>query len=81
MFVPAATGNHRGSSGRALHITPLERRALQMLASGYTTGDVAAGLGISASETEHLLTNLFTAMGAETRVQAVAAAHRRGLLA
>lgn len=63
-----------------LRITPLERRALQMLATGHTPGDVAAGLGISSIETETLLADLFTAMGASTRVQAVAAAHRRGLL-
>ena len=69
------------SLARALQITPLERRALQLLAGGRTTGDVAAGLGMSAIETETLLTDLFTAMGASTRVQAVAAAHRRGLLA
>jgi DNA-binding CsgD family transcriptional regulator len=51
-----------------------------MLASGRTTSDVAAGLGITAVETETLLTGLFATMGASTRVQAVAAAERRGLL-
>ena len=69
------------SSGRALQITPRERRALQLLANGHTTDDVAAGLGITPCETETLLKGLFAAMGAATRVQAVAAAHRRGLLA
>ena len=84
MFVPAGQSDRHGdrqSSGRALRITPLERRALQMLATGRTTGDVAAGLGITPFETEALLTDLFAAMGASTRVQAVAAAQRRGLLA
>ena len=80
MFVVAKTGD-RGASGRALQITPLERQALQMLASGHATGDVAAGLGITPIEVETLLADLFAAMGASTRVQAVAAAHRRGLLA
>ena len=70
-----------GSFARALQITPLERRALQLLAGGHTTRDVAARLGMSAVETETLLADLFTAMGASTQVQAVAAAHRRGLLA
>lgn len=81
MLVPAAKRDDRGSSTYALRITPLEQRALQMLASGHTTGGVAAGLGISAIETETLLTDLFAAIGASTRVQAVAAARRRGLLA
>ena len=80
MSVSAAKDDH-APAGRALRITPLERRALQMLASGHSTGTVAAGLGISPFETERLLADLFSAMGASTRVQAVAAAHRRGLLA
>jgi DNA-binding CsgD family transcriptional regulator len=64
----------------ALRITPSERKALQLLAGGHTTSGVAAGLGISAPETETLLTALFAAMGAAGRAEAVAAAHRRGLL-
>ena len=80
MSIRVAKGD-RESSGQALRITPLERRALQLLAAGGTTGDVAVVLGITPFETEGLLTGLFAAMGASTRVQAVAAAHRRGLLA
>ena len=80
MFFPALRRDDRGSSKRTLHITPLEQRALQLLASGRSTGDVAAGLGISAIETEAMLVHLFAAMGAATRIQAVAAAERRGLL-
>jgi DNA-binding CsgD family transcriptional regulator len=79
MFV-SANADDCATERRALRITPLERRALQMLATGHTTGGVAAGLGISALETETLLAALFAAMGASTRVQAVAAARRRGLL-
>ena len=63
-----------------LQITPLERHALQLLANGHTTGDMAAALGINPVESETLLRNLFAAMGAPTRAQAVAAAHQRGLL-
>jgi DNA-binding CsgD family transcriptional regulator len=80
MSVFVAKRDSREFSARALRITPLERRALQLLATGHTTGDVATGLGISAVEMETLLADLFSAMGASTRVQAVAAAHRRGLL-
>jgi DNA-binding CsgD family transcriptional regulator len=68
------------SSGRALHITPSERQALQRLANGHTTQDVAAGLGISVPDTEALLAQLFSAIGAGTQAEAIAAAHRRGLL-
>lgn len=81
MFFHAAKRDERESSKRTLHITPLEQRALQLLASGHSTGDVAASLGISAIEMDRMLVDLFAAMGASTPVQAVAAAGRRGLLA
>jgi len=68
------------STRRALHITPWERQALQLLASGNTTDAVALGLGMSTLETENLLTGVLAAMGAATRAEAVAVAHKRGLL-
>jgi DNA-binding CsgD family transcriptional regulator len=69
-----------GSSSRALQITPLEREALRLLANGRTTSDVAVSLGISRPDTTTLLAELFAAMGASTQADAIAAAHRRGLL-
>jgi DNA-binding CsgD family transcriptional regulator len=69
------------SSVRALQITPWERQALRLLANGHTTSDIADVLGISTPETITLLTRLFAALGAATQVDAIAAAHRRGLLA
>lgn len=75
----APTSPHAQSPG-ALRITPDERLALQLLASGHTLRAVAAGLGIETKEMEALLATLFTAMGAATRAEAIAAAHRRGLL-
>jgi DNA-binding NarL/FixJ family response regulator len=64
----------------ALQITPSERHALQLLANGYTTNDVATGLGISAVDTEVLLTRLFVALGAASQTEAIAAADKRGLV-
>lgn len=63
-----------------LHITPSERAALQLLASGKTTHEIAGRLGITESEAEVRLTTLFIRMGAETPTEAVVAAFRRGLL-
>lgn len=71
----------RESSAGTLQITPWERRALQLLANGSTTSDVAMSLGIDAVAIDSLLTRLFMAMGAATRTEAVAVANRRGLLA
>ena len=68
------------SAGTALRITPRERQALQLLASGQTTTGVAAGLGMGAHEIDRLLDTLFAAMGAASPTEAVAAAQRRGLL-
>jgi DNA-binding CsgD family transcriptional regulator len=68
------------SPGRALQITPWERQALQLLANGDTMVDVAVGIGISTLETEALLSRLFAALGAATQDEAIAVAHKRGLL-
>lgn len=67
-------------AGRILHITPLERQALQLLANERATSDVAVRLGIDTLEVETLLTTLFTAMGAATLADAIASARKRGLL-
>lgn len=63
-----------------LHITPWERSALQSLATGMTTAQLAIVLGVSEPDVEHLLTSLFTKMGAASPADAVAAALRRGLI-
>jgi DNA-binding CsgD family transcriptional regulator len=68
------------SPGPLLQITPRERRALQLLADGDTASQVSIGLGLSAAETEALLSRVFAAMGVATRADAVASAERRGLL-
>ena len=63
-----------------LQITPLDRVALQLLASGIATHELAGQLGVSAREIEAHLNTLFARMGAASRTEAVAAAFRRGLL-
>ena len=68
-------------ASRMLLITPSDREALRLLATGHSTGDVAAGLGISTREMETQLMKLFAAMGAATQADAIASAQRRGLLA
>jgi DNA-binding CsgD family transcriptional regulator len=63
-----------------LQITPLERVALQLLANGIATDELAGRLGVTAGEIEAHLSVLFARMGATSRSQAIAAAFRRGLL-
>jgi DNA-binding NarL/FixJ family response regulator len=63
-----------------LCITPWERDALEILADGHTPNELSRHLGISASEVDSRLAELFAAMGAATLREAIAAAHKRGLL-
>ena len=63
-----------------LHITPGERAALQLLATGDPTCEVARCLGLNESEVDAELTLLFRRMGARSRSEAIATASRRGLL-
>jgi DNA-binding NarL/FixJ family response regulator len=64
-----------------LHITPWERSALELLASGTNTGGIANRLGIPEPEVQLRLGTLFARMGAATPADAIAAALRRGLVA
>jgi DNA-binding NarL/FixJ family response regulator len=63
-----------------LHITPRERAALQLLANGNPTHEIAGRLGVSEGQVEAQLMLLFWRMGAATRTEAIDAAWRRGLL-
>jgi DNA-binding CsgD family transcriptional regulator len=64
-----------------LRITPAERGALQLLAEGKSTSDIASCLGVNADDVWPSLSALFARMGAATQTEAIAAAARRGLLA
>jgi DNA-binding NarL/FixJ family response regulator len=63
-----------------LLITPVERSALQLLARGKATAEIAGHLGTSERELEARLTSLFGRMGVASRTEAVTVALRRGLL-
>jgi DNA-binding CsgD family transcriptional regulator len=63
-----------------LCITPWERDALELLADGHTANELSRRFGISVSEIDSRLAELFAAMGAPTQREAIAAAHKRGLL-
>ena len=63
-----------------LCITPLERNALQLLVDGYTRNELSRHLGISASEIDSLLKELFATMAVASEAEAITAAQKRGLL-
>jgi len=64
----------------ALQITPWERQALQLLARGHTRPEIARAFGMGMVEIEALLAGIFTALGAATQTEAIAAAEKRGRL-
>jgi DNA-binding CsgD family transcriptional regulator len=63
-----------------LHITPGERRALELLANGGPMREIAVSLGVHVGEVGADLRSLFFRMGVTDETEAVAAAWRRGLL-
>jgi DNA-binding NarL/FixJ family response regulator len=73
------SSNEKGGAP-VLQITPWERAALQLLANGIATHELAGRLGVSESEIEVRMSTLFARMGAASRSEAIAAALRRGLL-
>ena len=62
----------------ALQITPWERQALQLLAGGHTRRDLARAFGMGSVEIEALLAGVFTALGAATQTEAIAAVNKWG---
>ena len=64
----------------ALHITPAERVALEMLAMGRAAGEVAGLLDATEADLETRLAALFSRLGVTNRAEAIHAALRRGLI-
>jgi PAS domain S-box-containing protein len=65
----------------APRLTPRQREILELIASGLSTTEVAKELTLSPETVRNHLRNAFGELGAHTRVEAIAAAQRLGLLA
>ena len=63
-----------------LQIEPLERAALQLLADGKSTSELAAALHLPEPDIDARLATLFTRMGVTTQREAAAECVKRGLL-
>ena len=63
-----------------LQITPEERATLQLLADGKRTSEIAVRLRVPECQIDGQLTTLFARLGAINRMEAVAAAFKRGLV-
>jgi PAS domain S-box-containing protein len=62
-------------------LTPRQREILSLIASGLSTAEVAAELTLSVETVRNHLRNTFRELRAHNRVEAIATAHRLGLLA
>lgn len=61
-------------------LNPRELEAIGFIVDGYTVGQIAARLGIHASNVSRRLSNAAAALGCNTYAQAAVEAVRRGLL-
>lgn len=80
VFGVALIGPPRDPSLPAVSLTPRQHEILHLLAGGASTEQIAATLHLSRETVRNHIRNILRALGAHSRLQAVAAAHRRGLL-
>ena len=71
------------ASGLELHprLTPRQREILDLIATGLSTSEIADSLSLSPETVRNHLRSVFRELHAHTRVEAIAAARRLGLLA
>jgi DNA-binding CsgD family transcriptional regulator len=62
------------------HLTPREHEVLELLAQGMATIEIALALGISRVTARNHVTRVIEKLGVKTRLQAVLAASRLGLI-
>lgn len=63
-----------------LYVTPQERTALELLASGAEPGALADRFRLDEQAVEEQLTSLFARMGVRSLAEALSVAARRGLV-
>lgn len=62
-------------------LTPRQREILDLIASGFSTSEIAAALTLSTETVRNHLRRVLRGLNAHTRVEAIATAQRLGLLA
>jgi DNA-binding NarL/FixJ family response regulator len=63
------------------HLTPRQTQVLHLLAHGRSTAQIAAELHVSVETVRNHVRRLLRALGAHSRLEAIAIARRDGLLA
>jgi PAS domain S-box-containing protein len=80
VFGVMVTGPPRERSTGAASLTGRQLQVLQLLAAGESTDQIAAALTLSKETVRNHVRRLTRALGAHSRLEAVALARRRGLL-
>jgi DNA-binding NarL/FixJ family response regulator len=62
------------------HLTKRQLEVLRLLSEGRSTAEIATGLGLRQTTVRNYVANLLAALGAHTRLQAVIAARKAGLI-
>jgi PAS domain S-box-containing protein len=79
-FGVALTGRPRRVSSRPVSLTSRQSEILQLLGEGVSTDQIAATLHLSRETVRNHIRHVLRALGAHSRLEAVALAHRQGLL-
>jgi DNA-binding NarL/FixJ family response regulator len=64
----------------APHLTKRQLEVLRLLAEGRSTAEIAAELALTQTTVRNYIANLLAALGVHTRLQAVIAARKDGLI-
>jgi PAS domain S-box-containing protein len=62
------------------HLTPRQNQVLHLLAHGHSTSQIAAELHLSVDTVRNHIRRMLRTLGAHSRIEALAIAHREGIL-
>jgi PAS domain S-box-containing protein len=62
------------------HLTPRQNQVLHLLAQGHSTSQIAAELHLSVDTVRNHIRRMLRALGAHSRIEALAVSHREGIL-
>ena len=80
MFGLATRTNEPTPPRTELHLTPRQHQVLHLLARGHSTGQMAEELHLAVDTVRNHVRRLLQALGAHSRLEAIAIARRDGLL-
>jgi PAS domain S-box-containing protein len=80
VFGVALVGRLREPSPRAPNLTPRQHQVLYLLGEGASTDQIATMLHLSRETVRNHVRSILRALGAHSRLEAVAIAHQEGLL-